>query len=193
MTGLFLRTLAPNLTRWPMVELSCVFHLLRKKLIFQSLFLLYFFVYRSLVEFLKNMCCSCFFSFLFFSFFLVFSWWFLVIFLRIKAFHFFLNPKKNGKTRFSHFFILHSSLCSFLPSCLLSFSSYYVKHIFTYPIFPQSKITQFFKAQFKIALFVKLFSRYTQTCPALTESCLAAPSFLWQWHTLLYMVSFFFF
>ena len=135
----------------------------------------------------------CFFLFFSFLFFLVFSWWFLVIFLRIKAFHFFLNPKKKGKTRFSRFFILHSSLCSFLPSCLLSFSSYYVKHIFTYPIFPQSKITQFFKAQFKIALFVKLFSRYTQTCPALTESCLAAPSFLWQWHTLLYMVSFFFF
>ena len=189
MTGLFLRTLASIFSKWPVLELFCIFYLLRKKLIFQSLFLLYFFVYRSLVEFKKNMCCFCFFLFFFF-------WYsiddFLLFFLRIKAFHFFLNPKKKGKTRFSHFFILHSSLCSFLPSCLLSFSSYYVKHIFTYPIFPQSKITQFFKAQFKIPPFVKLFSRYTQTCPPPTKSCLAAPSFLWHWHTQLYVVSFFF-
>lgn len=89
-------------------------------------------------NFFKSICSSYF--FLSFFFFLVFNWWFLVISLRLKVFHFFLNPKKKGKTRFSRLFILHSFLCSFFPSCLLSFSSYYVKQIFTYHIFPQSKI-----------------------------------------------------
>lgn len=92
MTGLFLRTLASILSKWPVLELFCIFYLLRKKLIFQSLFLLYFFVYRSLVEFLKKYV-----LFLFFSFFLVFNWWFLIIFLEKSSLSFLSKSQEKGE------------------------------------------------------------------------------------------------